>query len=115
MTDRPMILRFAALRIEQRPDVPLYIFGVNGRLIHQFATVNFAERSVDGVLAGYQRTRVAAHIAQIRAYLAHDDALLPNAIVIAVQWRCDIYSGRRNNEQQVGYPRHAFGATARFS
>jgi DGQHR domain-containing protein len=83
MTDKLEILRFAALRIEQRADVPLYIFGVNGRLIHQFATVNFAERSVDGVLAGYQRTRVAAHIAQIRTYLAHDDALLPNAIVIA--------------------------------
>lgn len=83
MTDKPVILRFTALRIEQRPDVPLFIFGVNGRLIHQFATVNFAERSADGVLAGYQRTQVAAHIAQIRAYLAHDDALLPNAIIIA--------------------------------
>jgi DGQHR domain-containing protein len=83
MTDKQMILRFAALRIEQRADVPLYIFGVNGRIIHQFATISFAERSTDGVLLGYQRTRVAAHIAQIRAYLAHDDALLPNAIVIA--------------------------------
>src|SRR5258708_5380330 len=83
MTDKRMTLKFAALRIEQRPDVPLYVFGVNGRSIHQFATVNFAERTADGVLAGYQRTRVEAHIAQIRSYLAHDDALLPNAIVVA--------------------------------
>lgn len=83
MTDKRMTFQFAALRIEQRPDVPLYVFGVNGRLIHQFTTVHFAERSADGLLAGYQRTRVGSHIEQIRSYLAHDDALLPNAIVVA--------------------------------
>lgn len=83
MDAKRIILQFAALRVEQRQDVPLYIFGVNGRLIHQFATVNFAERTVDGVLSGYQRARVEGHIAQIRAYLAHEDALLPNAIVVA--------------------------------
>ena len=83
MSDKRVTLQFAALRVEQRRDVPLYIFGVNGRLIHQFATVNFAERSADGVLAGYQRSRVENHIAQISAYLANEDALLPNAIVVA--------------------------------
>jgi DGQHR domain-containing protein len=77
------ILRLAALRVEQRADVPLYIFGVNGRVIHQFATVNFAERAADGVLSGYQRTRVDSHIAQIRTYLSQEGALLPNAIVVA--------------------------------
>jgi DGQHR domain-containing protein len=76
-------LRLSALRIEQRRDAPLFIFGVNGRIIHQFASVNFAERSRDGVLTGYQRDRVQSHIAQILAYLRQDDALLPNAIVIA--------------------------------
>lgn len=77
------VLHLAALRVEQRDDVPLYIFGVNGRVIHQFATVSFAERAADGVLTGYQRTRVESHIAQIRAYLSQEGALLPNAIVIA--------------------------------
>lgn len=77
------MLQFAALRVEQREDVPLYIFGVDGRVIHQFATVNFAERSADGVLVGYQRAQVASHISQILAYLKQDRALLPNAIVVA--------------------------------
>lgn len=78
-----MILRFACLRIEQRSDVPLYVFGVNGRVIHQFASVDPAKRSADGVLAGYQRDRVEGHIRQIRGYLAQEDALLPNAVVVA--------------------------------
>src|SRR5256885_10781889 len=83
MSTRKTTLHFAALRVEQRQDVPLYIFGVDGRSIHQIATVNFAERSADGVLTGYQRRRVETHIAQIRAYLGHEDALMPNAIVVA--------------------------------
>ena len=82
MTERE-VLKLAALRVEQRPDVPLYIFGVNGRMIHQFATVDFAARASDGVLAGYQRQRVDTHINEIRNYLAQDDAILPNAIVVA--------------------------------
>jgi DGQHR domain-containing protein len=76
-------LRVTALRVEQREDVPLFVFGVNGRLIHRFAAVNFAQRSDDGILTGYQRDRVKSHIDQILAYLSHEDALLPNAIVIA--------------------------------
>ena len=83
MTRKAEVLRFASLRVEQRDDTPLYVFGVNGRLIRHFATVSFAKRSADGVLIGYQRARVATHIAQIAKYLSQQDALLPNAIVIA--------------------------------
>lgn len=72
-----------ALRVEQRPDVPLYVFGVNGRLIHQFAGIQRANRDDDGVLQGYQRARVGRHIREIRDYLMQDDSLLPNAIVVA--------------------------------
>jgi DGQHR domain-containing protein len=77
------ILRLHALRIEQRVDVPLFVFGVDGRMVHRFATVDAAHRSADGVLGGYQRTRVERHIAEIYAYLATDDAILPNALVVA--------------------------------
>lgn len=77
------VLTFAALRVEQRKDTPLYIFGVNGRTIPQFAAVSFAARSSEGVLAGYQRERVASHISQIRSYLSTEEALLPNAVVVA--------------------------------
>jgi DGQHR domain-containing protein len=77
------ILRLHALRIEQRVDVPLFVFGVDGRIVHRFATMDAAHRSADGVLGGYQRTRVERHIAEIYAYLATDGAILPNAIVVA--------------------------------
>jgi DGQHR domain-containing protein len=80
---RQQTLRLNALRVEQRPDVPLFVFGVNGRLVHQFASVQGAERTADGVLSGYQRARVERHIREIHAYLASDDSMLPNAIVMA--------------------------------
>jgi DNA sulfur modification protein DndB len=77
------VYKFAALRVQQRADVPLYVFGVDGRIIHQFAAVNFAERTSDGLLSGYQRGEVSAHIRQIAQYLSGPDAILPNAIVVA--------------------------------
>lgn len=78
-----MVYKFAALQIKQRVDVPLYVFGVDGRIIHHFAAVNFAERTADGVLFGYQRSEVSSHIRQIAQYLSGSDALLPSAIVLA--------------------------------
>ena len=77
------ILRVNALRVEQRSDIPLFAFGINGRLIHQFAAVQSAARTDDGVLVGYQRTRVQRHIQEIYNYLSQEGALLPNAIVVA--------------------------------
>jgi DGQHR domain-containing protein len=79
----PRNIRVNALRIEQRTDLPLYVFGVEGRLVHQFASVRFAVRTDDGVLAGYQRERVSRHIAEIRAYLDQPGSVLPNSIVVA--------------------------------
>ncbi len=76
-------IRINALRVQQRADVPLFVFGVNGRLLRQFASIDFAERDKSGKLTGYQRDRVARHIREIAAYLRRDDAMLPNAIVVA--------------------------------
>ena len=80
---RPMAHIVNALRVEQRPDVPLYVFGIDGRLIQQFASVQFADRDASGELIGYQRTRVEHHIQEIRDYLMSSNAILPNAIVVA--------------------------------
>jgi DGQHR domain-containing protein len=76
-----------ALRIEQRKDVPVYVFGVEGRLVHQLATVSYANRNKDGVLSGYQRREVSSHINDILNYLSQGTPLLPNAIVIAFDER----------------------------
>lgn len=40
-------------------------------------------RDAKGKLSGFQRPQIAAHIREIRDYLTADDAMLPNAIVLA--------------------------------
>lgn len=87
MSTRPPGITVNALRIDQRKDVPVYVFGVDGRLVHQLATVSYAERARDGALSGYQRGAVTRHIAEIRRYLESEKKLLPNAIVIAFDGR----------------------------
>lgn len=74
-------LELPAIRIRQG-DQEIFTFGVDGKTIPEFAAVSRAHR--DGqVLEGYQRPEVISHIRAIRQYLESDDALLPNAIVIA--------------------------------
>ena len=48
-----------------------------------FAEIERVGRHSDGQLRGFQRHQIASHIREIRDYLARDDALLPNPIVIA--------------------------------
>jgi DGQHR domain-containing protein len=83
MSSNQRSIKLNALRIEQRKDIPIFVFGIDGRLVHQLATVSYAERSRDGALSGYQRTAVAKHISDILAYLSDTNPLLPNGIVVA--------------------------------
>jgi DGQHR domain-containing protein len=76
-------IRVNALRVKQRSDVPVYVFGIDGKLIQNIAAVSQANRNKAGVLTGYQRGPAERHIREILDYLSTSDALLPNAIVIA--------------------------------
>jgi DGQHR domain-containing protein len=87
LTVKRPVLKVNALRIEQRKDIPIYVFGIDGRLVHQLATVSFANRTKDGALVGYQRNEVTSHIRSILNYLSQGQPLLPNAIVIAFDER----------------------------
>ena len=64
----------------------IYCFGVDGKRIHDFATVSRVHRD-DESLQGYQRPEVLSHIRAIRRYLESDGAMLPNAIVLAFDER----------------------------
>jgi DGQHR domain-containing protein len=77
------VLRLPALRIQQTPSRELFAFAVEGRLLSRVAAVSRVKRDDDRSLEGYQRPEVLSHIAEIREYLESDDAMLPNAIVIA--------------------------------
>lgn len=75
-------IRLPALQIRQGQQT-IYTFGIDGKRVHEFATVSRVHRDSDAELAGYQRPEVLSHIKAIRRYLESDGAMLPNAIVLA--------------------------------
>jgi DGQHR domain-containing protein len=75
-------LRVPALRIDQGGR-HIFVFGVDGKRLHEFTTVSRVRRSSGSDLQGYQRPEVQSHIKAIRQYLESPGAMLPNAIVLA--------------------------------
>lgn len=84
MADRYDI-KLPAIRLRQGGQF-IYCFGVDGKRIHDFATVSRVHRD-DDLLQGYQRPEVLSHIRAIRRYLESGSPLLPNAIVLAFDER----------------------------
>lgn len=87
------LIKLPALRIRQGNQF-IYTFGVDGKRIHEFATVSRVHRE-DQKLHGYQRPEVLSHIRAIRRYLESDGAMLPNAIVLAFDDRVVFQPMRR--------------------
>lgn len=85
-------LRLPALRIRQGAQF-IYTFGVDGKRIHDFATVSRVHRD-DVTLQGYQRPEVLSHIKAIRRYLESDGAMLPNAVVVAFDERVSFVASK---------------------
>ncbi len=75
-------LRLPCLRVLQG-ERALYSFAVDGKRLHDFATVAWVSRGEDAEIAGYQRPEVLKHVKGIQRYLEKPGPLLPNAIVIA--------------------------------
>ena len=61
----------------------MFVFAADPRDVLSFAEIERVSRADDGQLKGFQRHQVASHIRDIRDYLARDDALLPNAVILA--------------------------------
>ena len=72
MADRYDI-RLPALQIRQGTK-HIYCFGVDGKRIHDFATVSRVHRT-DAKLRGYQRPEVLSHIRAIRRYLESEGSM----------------------------------------
>lgn len=75
--------RYPALRARQAADHDVFVFAANPKDILAFAQIERVGRTDDGQLKGFQRHQIASHIRDIRDYLARDDALLPNAVIVA--------------------------------
>lgn len=58
-------------------------FAATPQQVAAVARIERIGRDGEGRLSGFQRPQIAAHIREIRDYLVADDAMLPNAIVLA--------------------------------
>jgi len=75
--------RYKAVRARQAPDHDVFVFAAKPADVLSFSEIERISRSEDGKLKGFQRHQVASHIKEIRDYLSRQDALLPNAVIIA--------------------------------
>lgn len=78
-----MIYRFKGVRAQQASGHDVFSFAATPNDILKFSEIERVGRNEDGQLKGFQRHQVASHIRDIRDYLQRDDALLPNAIILA--------------------------------
>lgn len=76
-------MTFDVLVPEQSPDIAVFTFCARAADIARIARIVRAGRDGTGVLQGFQRPQIAAHIREIRDYLEKPNAILPNAIVVA--------------------------------
>jgi DGQHR domain-containing protein len=74
---------FKAVRAHQTDDHDVFSFAAHPRDILNFSEIERVGRGEDGQLKGFQRHQISTHIKEIRDYLSRDDALLPNAVIIA--------------------------------
>lgn len=90
---------YQAILPKQADKFTVFAFCAKAKDVLEFAQIDRIGREQDGTLKGFQRPQVSNHIKEIRAYLAQDDAVLPNSVVVAFTSGIDV-------------ERHSDGSTA---
>jgi hypothetical protein len=75
--------KYKAIRANQAAGQDVFSFAASPKDILDFSEIERVGRQEDGQLKGFQRHQISGHIKEIRDYLIRDDALLPNAVIIA--------------------------------
>jgi DGQHR domain-containing protein len=75
--------KYRAIRAQQAQGHNVFVFAANPNDVLSFSEIDRVGRNEDGQLTGFQRHQIASHINEIRDYLSRDDALLPNAVILA--------------------------------
>jgi len=75
--------KFTAIRAKQATGHDVFSFAATPQQVLAFSEIERVGRQDDGQLKGFQRHQIASHIKEIRDYFKRDDALLPNAVIIA--------------------------------
>ena len=86
------IFTYKALLPKQSGQLTVFSFCARASDILKFAQIDRIGRQQDGALTGFQRPQVANHIDEIRSYLAKDEAVLPNSVVVAFTTGVEIIS-----------------------
>lgn len=81
---RKNMLKQRALRINQDPEHPLYLFTLTGEELVQIADISRISRDEGGKLIGYQRPEVKRHIQNITEYIDSGNVLFPNSVILAL-------------------------------
>jgi DGQHR domain-containing protein len=84
MKSRASVIRRPALKVDQDPRHPLYLFALTGEELLRVADIARVARDRGGKLVGYQRPSVARHIRNIADYLDSDEVLFPNSLILAL-------------------------------
>ena len=97
------ILRVPAVEVRQGSRT-LYTFAIDGKCVHDIATISRIKRTAEGDLAGYQRPEVLSHIEEIRNYIESESPMIPNAVVIAFDTRVTFVpaKGPQSDYSRVG-------------
>jgi len=82
--EKDIVIERRALRIEQNPGIPLYLFALAAEEVSLVADVARIARNDAGKLIGYQRAEVRNHVKQILDYLNSGDVLFPNGLILAL-------------------------------
>jgi len=75
--------KFTAIRARQADGHDVFSFAATPKEVLAFSEIERVGRQDDGQLKGFQRHQIASHIKEIRDYFTREDALLPNAVIIA--------------------------------
>ena len=78
------IIRRRALRVEQDPAHPLYLFSLTGDELLAIADISRISRNDAGKLIGYQRPEVKRHVQDIVSYLDGEKVIFPNSVILAL-------------------------------
>lgn len=75
--------RFTALSARQADGHDVFVFAAEPKEVLSFAQIERVGRKDSGELKGFQRHQISSHIKDIRGYLGRDEAILPNAVIVA--------------------------------
>lgn len=82
-----------ALKTQQGKGVDVFAFFLPGHQIIEIADISRVHRD-DGVLGGFQRKEIRAHVAEIAEFLKQGPALFPNAVILALSPQIKFRSAR---------------------